>query len=297
MFVDHLILLLFFNSINPSSCSNITSELAIFLKDNGCNYVTVVWTKDTRNKQRIAHVRTPYEEDGLAEEIFMKTSKAMYTRIINAGLIEYRNEGFNIFPITLKKKQVLNITMRDIGATRVQHSLVVATETWSKSDLGMFLEFVKQDDQDLMFYLVIPSAGDGVSWYQILTMRSGIVINRIDFVAGSRLIKNQNFNLQGLHISAITSLSPAFGLSSLDGCMTIHETDIVICEQLEGYFSDMIPLLQRELNFTYDLFLEHNWGMGPVSGILTSFLRILSTLICYIRQKNLLSYMTRRKNG
>ena len=269
MFADNLILLLFVNAIKASSCRNLTNEVAAFLEDNGCNYATIV--------------RTPHERDGLAKDIVMKTSKALYTRIINAGLIGYLNEDFNVFPITLKEKWVLKIVMQDIGSTRVQHSLLVATETWSKSDLGMFLEFVKQDDRDLMFYLVLLSAGERVSWYQILTMRSGIVMNSVNFVAGSRLVKNQNFNLQGLDISAITSLGPPFGLSSLDDCRKIHETDIVICERLHEYFSDMMPLLQRELNFTYDLFLKHDWGMGPVAGILTSFLHFLSTLICYIR--------------
>ena len=261
MFAANLTLLLFVYALiafAPLSCRNITSEVSTFLEDNGCTYVSVV--------------RTPFERDTLAKEIVMETSKTLYTRVINTGLIEYLDGGFNVFPVTLKEEVVKNV-LQDIGATRVQHSLVVAAETWNNIDLGVFLEFVERENQDLMFYLAIPSLGDAVSWYQILSMKSGAVVNSVRFVAGSRLIKNPNFNLQGLNFPAITGQGPPFGLSSLDEC-TIHETDVEKCGHLDGYFSDMMPLLQRELNFTYELFLEHDWGMGPVAGILISFLPV-----------------------
>ena len=278
MFAAYLILLFVAYGFKPLSCHNITSEVRAFLEDNGCTYVSVV--------------RNPYIRNTLAKEIVMKTSTTLYTRAINTGLIEYLEKGFNVFPITLREELVKD-AIQDIGVTRVQHSLVVTSEAWSNLDLGVFLEFVEKGNHDLMFYLAMPSPGveDHVSWYQILSMKSGVVVNSVSFVDGSKLIKHQNFNLKGLSLKAITGPGPPFGLSSLDECTT-YETEVLKCPHLDGYFSDMMPLLQRELNFTYELFLEHDWGMGPVAGMLISFLPNL--LICCKREK--LTKHSRRKN-
>ena len=136
-----LILLLFLYALQPLSCSNITREVSAFLEDNGYTYVSVV-------------VGTPFKRDTLTKEIVMNTSRTLYARAISTGSVQYIDEGFNVFPVTLKEEVVKNV-MKDIGATRVQHSLVVARETWSNLDFGVFLEFVEQENHDLMFYLVM----------------------------------------------------------------------------------------------------------------------------------------------
>ena len=266
MFPIKAIPLFFVCLIKPSLGLSITSEVSAFLEDNGCTYVSVVWNN--------------FERDTEAKDIVMKAAKTLYTRAIDTSTIKYLDEGFHVFPVTLKE-EVLKNALHGIGATRVQQSLVVVTETWENSDLGVFLNFVEQGDRDLMFYLVMPSPGNTVSWYKVLSLKSSVVVNVVSFVDGSKHIKNHNFKLQGLELSAITNLGPPFGLSSLDGCIA-HETDVKKCRRLEGYFSDMMPLLQRELNFTYELFQEHDWGMGPVAGIRISLLQ-LTKLTCHRR--------------
>ena len=131
MVAADLILLLFLYVLQPLSCSNITREVSTFLEDNGYTYVSVV-------------VGTPIKRDTLTKEIVMNTSRTLYARAISTGSVEYIDEGFNVFPVTLKEEEVVKNVMKDIGATRVQHSLVVARETWSNLDFGVFLEFVEQ---------------------------------------------------------------------------------------------------------------------------------------------------------
>ena len=117
-------------AIKPSLGLSITSEVSAFLEDNGCTYVSVVWNNFER-----------YTE---AKDIVMKAPKTQYTRAINTSAIKYLDEGFHVFPVTLKE-EVLKNAVHGIGATRVQQSLVVATETWENSDLDVFLNFVKKD--------------------------------------------------------------------------------------------------------------------------------------------------------
>ena len=266
MFAIKTIPLFFVCAIKPSLGLRLQSEVSAFLEDNGCTYVSVVWSN--------------FERGSEAKDIVMKAAKTLYTRAIDTSAIKYLDEGFHVFPVTLKE-EVLKNALHGIGATRVQQSLVVVTETWENSDLGVFLNFVEQGNRDLMFYLVMPSPGNTVSWYKILSLKSSVVVNIVSFVDGSRHIKHHKFNLQGLELAAITNLGLPFGLSSLDGCIA-HETDVKKCRRLEGYFSDMMPLLQRELNFTYELFQEHDWGMGPVAGIRISLLQ-LTKLTCHTR--------------
>ena len=259
MFGNEVILLIFLGcAFNTSQCYTLEDEVRDFLEDNGCNYVSVV---STHHKTYI-----------LVEAIMKKTSQTLYTRVLNAGFLEYLDRGFNVFPMILKE-DVVSKVIHDIGKTKAQHSLVVAAETWTDQDLDVFLKWIKEKNQDLLFYLIIPSQGHLGYWYQVLSLKSYLAINRVTFVTGSKLVKTQKFNLQGLKLRTIAG--PAGIFASLSKC-TFHETDVEKCEQLKGYFSDLMPLLERELNFTYDLYLDQDRGMGPVAGIFSSFLPVMS---------------------
>ena len=126
MFPIKTIPLFFVCLIKPSLGLSITSEVSAFLEDNGCTYVSVVWNN--------------FERDTEAKDIVMKAAKTLYTRAINTSAIKYLDEGFYLFPVTLKE-EVLKNALHGIGATRVQQSLVVVTETWENLDLGVFLNF------------------------------------------------------------------------------------------------------------------------------------------------------------
>ena len=113
------------------------------------------------------------------------------------------------------------------------------------------------------FYISAPSPEDDgkMSWYQLISLKSGSIVDDLNLVPGSLLI-NETCNLHGLEVTS-TSLTWA-PFYTIENCNQFG----LECATTNGYLHDYLDNLAPRYNFT---FISHkdtdnDWGMKPKDG-------------------------------
>jgi hypothetical protein len=161
---------------NASAASNDTVEWSLhqFLCDNGMKYVSIVenCTVVCNQQQQIAFIAAK------SGSIYARTSTIdnymhqYYLHYLDVQIFIFNmlNDDFGQFLHALTKAPVASTLI----FIRANWTLV---ETRIRKNL---IEFAR----DTMFYLIVSSTSE-ISWYQVITMKSGYSLKKITFLPGT----------------------------------------------------------------------------------------------------------------
>ena len=232
-----------------ANAMQLMNEVKSFLVDNGLKHVTV-WENSTTPSAQI--------------------KKLMLTLSQNANfyLRQSQMENFSNLPIIFDTDiHILTFNpeydgigefLRVIQQTKVKRSILLTTmelvET-EKETLRVWLDRIP----NLFFYLAIPTeirfGGAMMSWSQVISLRSGYIIDKLKFLNGSNTIL-EDYNMKGLKLTSISlPWMPFFTLEECD----MNGTN---CGIQNGYIKDYMEALSKDLNFTYNAYLEQGCGLS-----------------------------------
>jgi hypothetical protein len=237
-------------SNNTTAYDTVTWELQQFLNDNGMNYVSIVEnsTAVSNLQQKLARA---IAMSGVA---YSKTSKM----VDYLQKYVYRYLDVQIFIIDIKQDNISQFLHALTGAPVKTAILFCKTnclaleETTIRDHLQIF-------GRDSMFYLFVPSAS-GISWYQVITLRSGYSMKELSFMPDSYQYA-EDYDLNGLTIYSISdSWAPFLTLGDCNENGTM-------CNSY-GYLKDYTDMISKQMNFTYESHrqMDGDWGVLPKSG-------------------------------
>ena len=228
--------------------SNIFQEVANFLSDNGLKYVSI-------KGKTCCHYR------GLSKAIVERG--ATFLRFFNS--LDYSEEQYSVHVdaellLINSLEEVSLDLLSDLTRKKVQRTVIVVQNTSKEGQMLALRQKLQALNRNTLFYLVMVDQSC-TRWYQVITLKSGYVLDDMKFVSNSYQIK-EDFDLQGLSIKSI-SLTWAPYLT-VEGC---NEQGIN-CAVNDGYLIDYINILADQFNFTFSSDKEPNgdWGIMPQSG-------------------------------
>jgi hypothetical protein len=187
----------------------------------------------------------------------------------------------------------------DIAArSNVMKCMILLQTTWTESQQNTIRKYLDSAKKNSFFYMAVPTASsltsvnsttdnsttdrstktnstkrqldqtttrpkdnDRLTWYQIITLKSGYAINMVKFRPKRLQVDQQYFDLKGLRIRS-TSLSWSPFLT-----MTDCDENGKNCKSI-GYLIDYTNLVAKQFNFTYDSNsdISGDWGVLPKGG-------------------------------
>ena len=215
------------------------NQVIQFLSDNGHRYVDIFYDLSSMKWYTTFRPR----------DIFF--SRSSFT------MAEGKSYEFSVFLYETKMDNMEDL-LKIIGQTNVKESLLILDEP--KDDMSDLQGLVEEMKLNAFFYLAIPEVDGGImAWYQVISLASGCVIDRISFFPNTLFVSDK-FNLNGLEVTS-TSLSwPPF--YSMEDC---NEEG---CAISNGYLKDYIDILARRFNFTHVSYkdMDNDWGVFPKEG-------------------------------
>jgi hypothetical protein len=234
---------------NASAASNDTVEWRLhqFLRDNGMKYASIVenCTVVCKQQQQIAFIAAK------SGSIYAKTSTMdnymdqYYLHYLDVQIFIFNmcNDDFGQFLHALTKAPV-------------ESTVILIRANWTSIEMRIRTNLI-QFVHDTMFYLVVSSTS-AISWYQVITMKSGYSMKKIAFFPGSSKIIKE-YDLNGLTIYSIGESRPPYFT------FTDCNKDGTICKN-HGYLKDYTDMIARKYNFTYESHWDGDWGTQPKSG-------------------------------
>ena len=170
--------------VSPGCASGSVDEVIRFLSDNGHHFVDIF--HDLSSMQRYSSFKPK-------DIFFSRNSIEMAER--------KTNYQFSVFMYDTKMDNLKDL-VGIIGRTNVKESLLILDDpTYNMSDLQGLLELM---NLNAFFYLATPD-GEKMSWYHVISLVSGCVIETVRFFPETLSI-SERFNLNGLEVTS-TSLS------------------------------------------------------------------------------------------
>ena len=227
-----------------ASGSLLKEEVVQFLSDNGYHFVNIF--RDLSSMKEYVSFKP--------HNIFFSVNSFEMAKKSIA------NCKFSIF-IYETKKENMKMLLEGIQQTKVMKSLIIFDEPLE--DIKALRKQMMVMGLNTQFYMVVPRREDRekLSWFQMISLSSGSVVEEIKFYPGSFLVY-QDFNLNGLSVTSITlSWAPFF---TIDNCDKKHFK----CATGYGYLGDYMDMLARRYNFTYISYKDQNddWGTVPKEG-------------------------------
>ena len=152
--------------------------------------------------------------------------------------------------------------LTDIKRRKIRMSLLLFIKPWISEEKTYLVKQLKELQLKTLFYAAVPSGNSKkLSWYQIISVASGSIIDNLSFVNDSYLII-ESYDFQGLEISSTTDTwAPYY---TIEGCNELG----LECAMSFGYFKDVMDILAARYNFTLVSHknLDGDWGLMPKSG-------------------------------
>ena len=129
-------------------------------------------------------------------------------------------------------------------------------------DIAKLVKPFASAKKDFFLYMVTIFENE-LQWHQVITLRTGISVNKIQFLAGN-IIDDSYFDLNGLKIRSLDldwePYVQVLDCDSKKGC------------KVKGFIVDMVDLIAGQLNFTYESTKEPNgdWGFDMVDSTAAS---------------------------
>ena len=220
------------------------SEVRNFLVDNGHHYADIFYNNSSNDWRQL-----------IAENVY-------FTGIQIEKTAPKTDNAFGVFFFDPEKDDMETYLNR-ITQRRIKMSLIVIARPTKNYQLEMLQASLLEMDAASFFYVAIlqPIGSEPTSWYQVISLKSGSVVNGLTFADNSSRII-ESFDLKGLLIrSASLTWTPYL---IIDDCNEFG----LECKQNYGYYIDYMDLLAAKFNFTYvsQKNMEDDWGLVPKTG-------------------------------
>ena len=170
-------------------------------------------------------------------------------------------DSFGVFIFDNAKDNLLSY-LTAIMQRKIKMSLLIIYGPWQNYETTLIKNHLSDLQANAFFYLALPTKSSAeMTWHQIISLKSGSVINHLTFAeSSSRII--EKFDLQGLQITS-TSLTWAPYLT-IDDC----NEDGLECAKNYGYLIDIMDKLAVKFNFTFvsQKNVDNNWGLLDING-------------------------------
>jgi hypothetical protein len=225
-------------------------DVAKFLSDNGFKFVTMI-ENSTMPSQTMSK---------LTQDIVKHGTSRVQTSTINTHMINY---AFNFMDTNIFIYDIQNDNIQTffsiISLTPVRSSVIIMKYLWTKSMMTILKRNLELFRLDALFYIVL-SSHQGVTWHQVITLKSGFSMTELRFSLGNGQIV-ENYNLNGLTIHTIgINYAPYLTLEDCDQNGRKCRSN--------GYLKQYTDVLAKQFNFTYESHKDVNddWGELPKSG-------------------------------
>ena len=218
-------------------------DLEHFLIDNGHRYVDIICNTSSTHAYWVT---------------FRPAPLAIARLNINDAHMS-NNGAFGIFIFEEERDDLLKVLFL-IAQRKVKMSLLLFTKPSyiGESELRKQLKILNFVG---FLYIGKISASGITSWWHIISLKTGNVMDRLNFANNTSRIVESN-NLQGLKIRSTTLSWKPF--LTLDNCNSIG----LECKTNHGYLKDYMDMLAMKFNFTYISHrnVDNDWGVVPKKG-------------------------------
>ena len=179
-----------------------------------------------------------------------------YTNVVSMS--EYEDviqRGFHVLSPKLLNNNLSKV-MNIVSKTRVKMSLLVLEE--KTLDIKKLSKIFAESKKNMFFY-VVAIVEKELHWFQVITLRTGFSINKIQFLE-HMVIDDSYFNLNGIRVRSLDlDWVPYVWVSNC-------KNDYNEWCSVKGFNVDMVDLIAEQLNFTYASTMEPNndWGFEKV---------------------------------
>ena len=212
-----------------------------FLTSNGHNYVDIIYNSSAWQGLSLRDI--------------------YFTRIHIDNIAKTKQNSFGIFLYDPDKDDIQRF-LTVIQQRQIKMTLLIVFKAWDKNITDLIKKWLSHLHALSFFYMAMtPNISSAMTWHQVISLKSGNVMNNLDFANHSYKIID-TFDLHGLQITS-TSLTWAPYLT-IDNCNEFG----LECVKNYGYLIDFIDKLALKFNFTYlsQKNVENDWGMQPKSG-------------------------------
>ena len=234
----------------------VADEIKKFLSANGQRRITIA---SHRNSNQSHHETVHRDHSLLHLHRILSKSGKFYTRVV--PVVDYEEvsqEDFHVFlPESLSGNlsEVANV----VSKTKVKKSLLILDGT--RQDIHILSKIFSERKQNFFFYS-FTAVKNEFQWFQVIIMKTGFSVNRIHFL-DHMVINDTYFNLNGLKLRSL----------DYDWYPYLWVTDCANDNKgckVKGFIVDVIDLVAKQLNFTYELTKEPNgiWGNEMVDNSL-----------------------------
>jgi hypothetical protein len=257
MWFPHLIVLAI-ACLRTVSCENWTEIATIqlqldvpkFLSDNGFKFVTLI-ENSTMPSQTMSKI---------TGDIVKRGTSRVRTSTMNAHMTNYAYNFIdaNIFIYDIQNDD-LQTFLHYVSLAPVRSSVIVTKYLWTESMMIILRRNLDLFRLNALFYFVL-SSHQGVTWYQVTTLKSGFSMTELIFSLENGQIV-EDYDLNGLTVNTIgLNYAPYFTLKNCD-------QNGRKCRST-GYMKQYMDVLAQQFNFTYESHKDANddWGGIPTSG-------------------------------
>ena len=184
------------------------------------------------------------------------------SRISFEDVYKGHKHSFGIFIYKNEKDDLLSV-LSAINQRPIKKSLLIISEPWTIEELNIMKEHLLELQSATLFYITMPIANHtDMSWYQMISLRSGSALNQLKFYENSSRIV-ETYDMNGLEITS-SSLTWAPYLT-IDDCNE-HGLE---CAKNYGYLIDLMDKLAIQYNFTFisQKNLNDSWWHFGTDGI------------------------------
>ena len=234
----------------------VADEIKQFLLANGQRRITIA---SHQNSNCSHHELISRDPSLLQLHRTLSKSGKFYTRIVPVGDYDEVSQGdFHVFPpesLTGNLSEVANV----VSKTKVKMSLLILDGT--RQDIFKLSQIFAERKRNFFFYSFTAIQKE-FQWFQVIIMKTGFSVNKIHFL-DHMVINDTYFNLNGLKLRSL----------DLDWYPYLWVSDCANDNKgckVKGFIVDMIDLIAKQLNFTYESAKEPNgvWGNEMVDNSL-----------------------------
>ena len=241
-----LLLYIFFVTLICKVAEGSFDEIQRFLMDNGHQHVDIVSGSSLVTSSKFR-----------PRDIFFSWHSLRSQKVQKKGV-----ESFSVF-ILQNGRDALEEFLKIIAGRKVKRSLLLFTRPLAADEWEELKEKMTKLMVSAYFYISAPSPEDDeiMTWYQLISLKSGTIIDALNFVPGSFLI-NETYNLHGLEVrSTALTWAPFY---TIDKCNEFG----LECATTIGYLHDYLENLAPRYNFTFSSHrdIDNDWGMKPKDG-------------------------------
>ncbi len=236
-------------NVGGSPLSSVTGELAAFVKDNTNRGANIIC------RQRLPVCSVLYEH--FVKESLLTSRMATKKKRLE---LSYQQD-FAIVVLEDPGSDAFHESLRLVVDSKRQTSLIYFTRSLSTADWSSLEESFSTLQRDSHFYLA--SGGKfPLDFFLLITLnhQSDVAINQLEFIEGTRLIK-ESYDLYGMPVTSI-SLTWAPHIV-FDDCNELMRE----CKTSYGSLRDQIRLFEASFNFTLvSVQGDGDWGVAPIEG-------------------------------